>query len=327
MSSATRSHPWIRRGALVGGLASAAAVGAAIWIDRHALGDPWDPEAPRVPEGETRTVVTEDGVELSVVLAGPSEGPLVVLSHCWTGNSGIWGPVADRLVAAGHRVVLYDQRGHGASTYGDAAPSVAMLGHDLRAVLDAVEATDAVVAGHSMGGMSIQSYAAEHPEHFKEHVRGIVLVATAARVLGREVPLAAVDRILGDRYPTWAGRGAVGRAFVRAALGRAAHRAHVDMTLDGWSSTTGYARAGFLSAMAGMDLREALRDNGVPARVLVGSRDLLTPPRLARELARGIPGSELIVLPDAGHMLPLERADEVVEAIAAAAAGAPAART
>lgn len=298
-----------------------------MWLDRRYAGEPWDPDAPRVPAGESRTVVTDDGIELAVTLAGPPDGPLVVLSHCWTGNRAVWGPVAERLVAAGHRVVLYDQRGHGESTYGEGIPTVAMLGHDLRAVLDAVGATDAVVVGHSMGGMSIQSYAAEHPQHFKEHVRGIVLVATAARVLGREVPLAAVDRIVGDRYPAWAGRGIVGRTLVRGALGRAAQRAHVDLTLDCWTSTTGYARAGFLSALAGMDLREALRDNGVPARVLVGTHDLLTPPRLARELAKGIPGSELVVLPGAGHMLPLERPDEVVEAITAATALAPAAAT
>jgi non-heme chloroperoxidase len=317
MSSSGRRHGWIRRAAILSAVASAAAVGAAIWRDRHLVGDPWDPTAPGYPTGESRVVITEDGVELSVTIAGDAGGPLVVLSHCWTGNRAIWGPVAERLVAIGHRVVLYDQRGHGESTYSDDAPTVAMLGHDLRAVLDAVDARDAVVVGHSMGGMSIQSYAAEHPDHFKEHVGGIVLVATAARVLGREVPLVVVDRLVGDRYPAWAAQGAVGRSIVGRALGDAAQRAHVDLTLDGWASTSGYARAGFLTALAGMDLREALRDNGVPARVLVGTRDLLTPPRLARQLADGIPGSELIVLPGAGHMLPLERPDEIVAAIVA----------
>jgi pimeloyl-ACP methyl ester carboxylesterase len=316
-------HGWIKRAVVLGGVATAAAAVAAVYRDRHLLGDPWDADARGLPIGDSLSVTTEDGVELAVTVAGDSDGPLVVLSHCWTGNRAIWGPVAERLVAAGQRVVLYDQRGHGESTYSDEAPTVPMLGHDLRAVLDAVDAHDAVVVGHSMGGMSIQSYAAEHPAHFKEHVRGIVLVATAARVLGREIPLVAIDRLLGDGYPAWAGRGIVGRSFVARALGKAAHRAHVDQTLHAWSSTSGYARAGFLAALAGMDLREALRDNAVPARVLVGSRDTLTPPRLARQLADGIPGAELTVLPGAGHMLPLERPDEVAEAVLAATAGAP----
>ncbi len=68
--------------------------------------------------------------------------------------------------------------------------------------------------------------------------------------------------------------------------------------------------------MATMDLRDAGRTLGtVPTRVLVGTRDTLTPPRLARQLAAGIPDADLEVIPGAGHMLPLERPDEIIEAI------------
>lgn len=304
-----------RTAGLIGGAATAALVGAAIWIDRRDAGPPWDPDAPRHPEGDERRINTDDGVELAVTVAGPSDARTVVLSHCWTGSRAIWGPVADRLVDDGLRVVLYDQRGHGESTYGSETPTMAMLAHDLRAVIDQLELDEVVLAGHSMGGMSIQSYAAEHPVHFKEHVQGVVLVATAARTLGRELPFKAVDRLLGDRYPAWAGRGVVGRSIVRGSLGAARQRAHVEMTLDGWVRTTGYARAGFLAAMASMDFSSALRDSTIPTKVVVGSRDTLTPVRSARHLAGGIPGSELAVLPGAGHMLPLERPDEVADAI------------
>jgi len=304
-----------RRAALVGGVAAAGLVGAAAWADRRDAGDPWDPDARRFPEGDERRVSADDGIELAVTVAGPADGPTVVLSHCWTGSRAIWGPVAERLVEAGHRVVLYDQRGHGESTYGTEPPTIAMLAHDLRAVIDDVGADDLVLAGHSMGGMSIQSYAAEHPGHFKEHVRAVVLVATAARTIGRPLPLPAIDRVLGDRYPAWAGRGVVGRSVVRGSLGAARQRAHVDLTLDGWARTSGYARAGFLAAMAGMDLTTALDDCAIPVTVVVGTRDTLTPVRYARQLVAGIPGSDLTVLPGAGHMLPLERPDEVTAAI------------
>ena len=303
------------RAALLGAAATAATTAAAIWWDRRDSGDPWDPEGPHFPDGEHRRVTTDDGVELAVTIAGPADGSTVVLSHCWTGSRAIWGPVAERLADDGHRVVLYDQRGHGESTYGDDPPTIAMLGDDLRAVLDEVDATDAVLSGHSMGGMSIQSYAAEHPGHFKERVKAIVLVATAARTLGRPLPLPALDRLLGDSYPSWAGRGVVGRAIARGSIGRSPQRSHVELTLHGWARTTGYARAGFLACMAGMDLREALREADVPATVMVGTRDRLTPVAAGRALAAGIPDSELVVLPGAGHMLPLEAADEVAEAI------------
>jgi pimeloyl-ACP methyl ester carboxylesterase len=234
------------------------------------------------------------------------------------GMRAIWAAVARRLVDSGHRVVLYDQRGHGLSPATEALPSIAALGDDLRDVLEQTGSTDVVLCGHSMGGMTIQSYAIEHPDDFRERVRGVVLVATAARTLGRALPPGVVDRVLGDGRMEWTRRGAAGRRMVRGSLGELAHPEHIDLTLEGLVSTTGWARAGFLVAMASMDLRAAGPIIGeVPTTVLVGSRDGLTPVRSGRALAAGIPSARLRVLPSAGHMLPLEAPDAIVDAIGA----------
>src|SRR5690606_35117694 len=122
-------------------------------------------------------------------------------------------------------------------------PSIPQLGHDLRAVIEATDSTDLLLVGHSMGGMTIQSYALEHPEHFASHVRGAVLVATAARTLGREVPARAVHALLGDAGPEWTRQGAVARRMVRRTIGNPARRSHVQATLDAFAATTGNARA------------------------------------------------------------------------------------
>jgi pimeloyl-ACP methyl ester carboxylesterase len=65
--------------------------------------------------------------------------------------------------------------------------------------------------------------------------------------------------------------------------------------------------------------------DGVPTTVLVGSRDLLTPPEHARRIAASIDGARMLVAPDAGHMLTLERpqlvTDELFAIIGRAAAG------
>jgi pimeloyl-ACP methyl ester carboxylesterase len=223
--------------------------------------------------------------------------------------------VAQQLVDAGHQVVVYDQRGHGESTLGDGIPAIADLGHDLRAVLDAVDARDVVLVGHSMGGMSIQSYASEHPDHFRDRVRGVVLVATAARTLGRAVPAQVAELLMGERA-AWRWRGAVGRRMVRGAIGQRPQRTHIDLTLEGVTATAAAVRTGFLLAMAEMDLRDAGRTLAtVPTRILVGTKDTLTPPRAARALADAIAGAELEVILGAGHMLPLEAPDEIVAAI------------
>lgn len=319
MSTPSPGRRWARRALLAGGSAAVASLAYARW-ERSRAGDPWDPEAPGYPDGEHRTITTPDGATLALTLAGPADGALVVLSHCWTGSRAIWGPVAERLVASGHRVVLYDQRGHGDSTDGEEPHSIPMLGDDLRAVLAEVDAQDAVLVGHSMGGMSVQSYLTEHPVDFKERVRGIVLVATASKVLGRAIPAALATRLMGEGALEWSRRGRVGYVMARRALGRGARRADVELTLDGYARTTGLARAGFLTAMSGMDLQAGLAAIDVPTTVFVGTRDRLTPPRLAQALADSIPGARLEVLPGAGHMLPLEAPDQIADAISATAA-------
>jgi pimeloyl-ACP methyl ester carboxylesterase len=230
-----------------------------------------------------------------------------------------WAAVAGQLVEDGHQVVVYDQRGHGESTLGDGIPAIADLGHDLRAVLEAVDARDVVLVGHSMGGMSIQSYATEHPDDFRRRVRGVVLVATAARTLGRAVPAALVELVMGERA-AWRWRGAVGRRMVRGAIGQRPQRTHIDLTLEGVTATAAAVRTGFLLAMAEMDLRDAGRTlASVPTRILVGTKDTLTPLRAARALADAISSAQLEVIPGAGHMLPLEAPDRIVEAIRAVA--------
>jgi len=284
--------------------------------------DPCGPQGFALPDGEHRVIRTGDGAELSLLVAGPPDGPTVVLAHCWTGTSAVWAPVARRLVRLGHRVVLYDQRGHGASSFGAGLDTIETLGDDLALVLAEVGARHAVVAGHSMGGMAVQAYIARH-RHHPERVAGVVLVATAARVLGRALPGLLAERVIGDAAPAFTRRGRTGTLLARGALGRSAvpgHAAFVCGTLD---ATAGPVRAGCLLAMARMDLAPGLAGATVPATILVGSRDLLTPPRLARALQRAWPGSSLGVVPGAGHMLPIEAPDAIVDAVARATAGLP----
>lgn len=315
-TSSSSRHPRLRGALLVTGGSIAGAALLSRW-ERSRSGAPWDATSEQYPHGEDRIVATPDGAELAVTVAGAPGGHTVVLSHCWMGSRAVWGPVARRLVDSGHRVVLYDQRGHGASSVGERTLSLPMLGDDLRAVLEATDARDAVLVGHSMGGMSVQSYVAEHPVDFKERARGVVLVATAAKVPLRPMSARAIERGMRRGASPRTSRGTLGYAVSRAAFGRSARRADVELTMHGVAHTANVARVGLMAAMSSMDLRSALGSVDVPVTVLVGTRDLLTPPRLARTLAAGIPGARLVVLPGAGHMLPFEAPDTVIEAVEA----------
>jgi pimeloyl-ACP methyl ester carboxylesterase len=309
-----------RQLAIAGAAVATAGVAAAMAARRRrspALGEtPW----PELPDGRPLVVPSEGGAHLAASVAGPVGAPTVVLAHCWMGLRRFWAAVARQLVEDGHQVVVYDQRGHGESTLGDGIPAIADLGHDLRAVLEAVDAHDAVLVGHSMGGMSIQSYAAEHPADFSARVSGVVLVSTAARTLGRAVPARLVELLMGERM-AWRWRGALGRRMVRGAIGQRPQRGHIDLTLEGVTATAAAVRTGFLLAMAEMDLRDAGGTlASVPVRILVGARDTLTPLRAARALADAISSAELEVIPGAGHMLPLEAPERIVGAVRALAA-------
>ncbi len=306
-----------RRVALgVGAVATAGAVAA--WrAERRwsAAEDAIRPGDLELPDGKPLRVTTDDGAELVGTVSG--EGPLVVLAHCWTGSRTMWAPVAHRLLEADHQVVLYDQRGHGESTVGGDGFTIPRLGADLTAVLEAVDARDAVLAGHSMGGMTIQSLVAHHPEVADDRVRGIVLVATAASGLSRGRTDALGVRIIGSRALERAMRSRAGHVLVRGTLGRSVRRNHLVVTRDLFVACSPEARAGFLGAMQTMDLREGLAHIGIPTTVVVGSRDQLTRPSLAAELVDAIPEARLVTIPDAGHQLPLEAPDEVTREILA----------
>src|SRR4051812_39647040 len=136
-------------------------------------------------------VRTGDGALLHAVVDGSDDAPVtLVLAHGWTLAQASWDDVAELLtpsVAAGElRLIRYDQRGHGRSTWGRYVDhvnelSIDQLGADLGNLLDQLAPTGPVVlAGHSMGGMTIMCLAAARPELFGDRVRGVALVSTSA---------------------------------------------------------------------------------------------------------------------------------------------------
>ncbi len=311
---------------LAGGLTAASVAGARLALQRADA--KWIAEPDLVPPGERllpagvdSSVETDDGARLAVTTFGPSEGPLVVLVHGFTNGREVWAPVVHRLVRAGHLVVAYDQRGHGSSTVGTDPYSVRRLGLDLEQILTAVDAREAVLVGHSMGGMTIQAFAGERPEVAAARSRALVLVSTAASGIGRD---AASDRtsskVVGGRGLERLLHTSKGHAFFRTIFGHKVRRADLDLAKELFLATRAPARAGLTVAMQAIDLRTSNASISLPTTVIVGARDSLLPPRLAEEVASSIPGARLVRLEAFGHMLPLEAPREVAEAILAAAA-------
>jgi len=273
-------------------------------------------ELMRLPDGRHSMVATSDGGSLAVFEAGPASGPAMVMAHGWTETSGVWAGVASRLVDGGHRVVLYDQRGHGGSSAGTDEYTISRLGEDLRDLLVAMDLTDATLVGHSMGGMTVMALAADHRDVIGERARALVLVSTAAAHMGRHPRVDALaGRVMAGAGATRLMSGPRGARMTRGAVGAKPQLSHLQATASMWAGTAGPVRAAGLLAISAMDLRSGLGPQPVPVAVLVGSRDRLCPPARAREIVEHIPGAKLVVVPDAGHQLPFEAPDLVVSVI------------
>jgi pimeloyl-ACP methyl ester carboxylesterase len=274
---------------------------------------------------EHRIVRTPDGAQLAVWdLEGDGpDAPVVVLPHCWGCSHEIWLPVARRLREQGHRVVLYDQRGHGESTRGTAPLAIETLAHDLAQVLEATDVHDVVLAGHSMGGMTIMSLATHRPEVLKERAKATVLVATAASSVGDRSARGArmASAMVASPVVTRAMRAKGGHLFVRGAFGDSPVRAHMDLTRDLFGGCHGTVRGDFLRSISTMDLLEGVAIIDVPTTVMVGTRDALTLPAKADQIVATVPGARLVTLQNRGHMLPLEDPDAVTDEIVRAVKG------
>ncbi|MEE3849812.1 alpha/beta hydrolase [Gordonia sp. LSe1-13] len=280
------------------------------------------------PGAEPRrmSVETAGGVRLNVEAHGPDDtnDDIVVMVHGWTCSIRYWYPQINHL-AATKPVVAYDQRGHGASQLGRVRPTIAMLGQDLDAVLDAVvpEGRRAILVGHSMGGMTILSWAAQFPDKISSRVSSVVLTSTAAQAVVQNHLLIPVGL---PRY-TKPFETTVGKLVTSApvplphtahsawlshyiALGPNARKAHVDFVDRMIAECPARSRAGWGSAMGKLEVVAGLEALRVPTTVVVGTEDRLTPPVHAEEMAEVLRrnGSlrDLIVLDGVGHMSSIE---------------------
>ncbi|MDA2808386.1 alpha/beta fold hydrolase [Nocardiopsis suaedae] len=277
------------------------------------------------PQRHQRTVESADGTLLNVETTGPDDGPVLVLVHGWTCATPFWAPVVNRLPR--HvRTVMYDQRGHGSSARPATAAgySTTALADDLCAVLEAAvpAGTPAVLAGHSMGGMTIMS-ASRRPA-VRDRAAAAALISTGSSRLPHTstvLPLgpddsafrAAVHRAalgaplpLGPRTP-------LTRAAIRyITMAPGADRRMKDVTARLVHAMHPVARARWGTVLGTLEADEGLRALDVPAAVVHGTRDRLIPFPHAPRTAGLLPDCRTLVeIPGTGHMTPLEAPDRV----------------
>ncbi|MFI8322526.1 alpha/beta fold hydrolase [Streptomyces sp. NPDC085529] len=342
-------------GAAIGVLAAGAAAGVA--IERLTVGRSVRQKARLAldatgPYGTLRgtpgRALADDGTVLAYEIdesddvdgaGGAASSPVtVVFSHGFCLSQDSWH--YQRAALRGRvRAVYWDQRGHGRSARGAAEPvTIERLGRDLKAVVDAAAPEGPLVlVGHSMGGMTVMALADRHPELIRDRVAGVAFVGTSPGRLEEVsygLPLVGVNavrrvlpgmlRALGSQAElVEKGRRATADLFaglvkkysfaskdVDPAVVRFAERMIESVPVD--------VVAQFYPAFGAHDKLAALAAfRGLPALALAGEQDLVTPVSHTEAIAAELPGGELVVVPDAGHLVMLERPDAVTDALTA----------
>jgi pimeloyl-ACP methyl ester carboxylesterase len=317
-----------RRGRVVAlGAGAATVAGIAGWALQHrAVSRSSVTAEAMVAEGLTlpddlrhHFVDVEDGGRIHVVERG--QGPPIVLLHGIMLTSALWVHQL-RELADHHRVIALDLRGHGQSLPGSEESGIERLASDVASVLDVLGVENAVVVGHSMGGMVALQMAVDMPlDVRRRRLAGIVLTSTTAGpfatlpgwagVVRTTGPVTARALLLGER---WGAKALPSRDLrwwlVRLGFGADAPAAQVRFVEAMHRGTPSRTLADLIPSLATFDLSARLGSLDLPVLVVVGSHDKLTAPRLARRMAAALPEATLVELPRCGHMPMLERRRE-----------------
>ena len=215
------------------------------------------------------------------------EGPALVLSHGVGGNHASWFNQVPSF-AQRYTTITFDHRAFGNSQDVEGIGQAGYL-DDLEQLLDELKLETVSLIGQSMGGATCAAFACRHPKRVRalvhaDSLSGVRLAephaATLASTNARTRDLSQLERVLGPeirgRNPEWA------FLYVQLASFNSVSLKTVKGRAPSWSPGE-------------------LAETGVPVLFVVGEQDIICPPALITVLHHGVPGSQLQVIPGAGH--------------------------
>ncbi len=251
----------------------------------------------------TDTVVATGGRELD------KSQPTIVLLHGAGFDHSTWALHSRWFAHHGFGVLAPDLPGHGRSS-GAPLPTIADMADWTAALLDAAGSAKAKLVGHSMGSLIALETAARHPAR----VQALGLIGTAATMtVGPDLLKAAEanDRSAIDMVSIWGlgfqaelGGSLAPGLWMHSGAQRLLEKCRPGVLFNDLAACNAYQ--GALAAAAQIN---------VPATLVLGERDLMTPARAGKTLAAVLPNSRTVVLRGAGHMMMVERPDELLAAL------------
>jgi len=257
-------------------------------------------------------LLSVNGAEIFVATGGrefDSTLPTVVLLHGAGFDHTTWALHSRWFAHHGYGVLAPDLPGHGRSS-GAPLASIADMADWTAALIEATGATKARLVGHSMGSLIALETAARHPAK----VSGLSLIGTAATMtVGPDLLRAAEanDHAAIDMVSIWGlgfqaelGGSLAPGLWMHSGAQRVLEQCRPGVLFNDLSACNAYQ--GALAAAAKVTVRTTL---------ILGERDMMTPAKAGKALAAAIPNAKTIVLSGAGHMMMVERPDELLAAL------------
>jgi pimeloyl-ACP methyl ester carboxylesterase len=233
------------------------------------------------------------------------EGDPIVFSHGWTCDRTVWDSQVD-LLSKTHKVITYDQRGHGKSSKPENDYSMDTLAMDLYGLLKGLKLDKVTLVGHSMGGFTALSFVRDHPEM----VSKLVLVDTSARF---SYPLRFQFWLL-SHTNSYEKLNLKMIDMLHADGCEPAKQRSLQRVRNTPKNVVLTCSKEFLT---NYDVRRSTPNIKVPTLILVGGIDKMTPVSYSRFLNHSIEGSQMTIVPGSRHMTMIDNAKEVNAAIEA----------
>lgn len=253
-----------------------------------------------------------NGIDTFVATGGrefDASMPAIVLLHGAGFDHSTWALHTRWFAHHGFAVLAPDMPGHGRSA-GPPLPTIAEMADWTADLIDAAGAAKARLVGHSMGSLIALETAARHPAK----VSALSLIGTTATMaVGPDLLKAAEanDRAAIDMMSIWGLGFAAGLGgslapglWMHAGAQRVLEQCRPGVLFNDLSACNTYQNA--LHAAAQVT---------VPATVILGERDMMTPAKAGKALAAALPNSKTIIMRGAGHMMMVERPDELLAAL------------
>lgn len=268
-----------------------------------------------------------DGASTFVEEFGPESPTGVVFVHGSALRTDLWHYQMDSL--AHRHLVMYDMRGHGLSERGTEKFTIETLADDLLEVLDETGLEEAVIVGHSVGGMVALDFAIRNRALLGDRIKGLALLNTtygpAVETLAGGAAVSRFERVTRrpfDMLGTQAEKLQRLRKVIRPSdaifwgvaftgFGPGASAKQIDFTYDMLSETEADVIFDLIKSYRDFDVRGKLDLVTVPTLVIGGSNDRLTQSHASEYLASELPKADLHILEGCGHMSMLERHGEV----------------